>query len=381
MQNLEFIIESVPFAFALIFALYFYLHKGGKNNSNAFLGLFFIAFACVQFFLVFSDLTNESIGKLLLPFIVGGSLIIPPSMYIYVNSLTLNVKRLNIKKNLSIGIFFFIVNVIAYSTVNIFKDVKDILSLIVPLLNVTTLLPIIVLFPISSLYYIYKSFKSIAKHQKDIGEVFSYEKGINLQWVKIFLIGFICWFIAVVLDGFVNYGSIEEQNFIRKHTYDFVTTSYLIFVGLKAFQQSTIDKALINSQVFIKEEIEEDKLGTIENEFEQDKFSEIWMKCEKIINDKSPYTNVNLTIYDLAKMAETNYKYLSKAINQNSNQNFVSYINSYRVKEAMLLLKNNNYDNYTIEAIAEMSGFKSKSAFNTAFKKNTGKTPSEFKNA
>ena len=97
------------------------------------------------------------------------------------------------------------------------------------------------------------------------------------------------------------------------------------------------------------------------------------------MNTQTPFTNTDLTIYDLAKLANTNYKYLSRAIKQLSNQNFASYINSYRVEEAKRLLKNKEFDNYTIEALAEMSGFKSKSAFNTAFKKITGDTPSHYK--
>lgn len=379
MENLELFIESVPLILAVFFSLYFYLNKTIKSKSNNYLSLFFVSFSLVQVFLVFSDLTDNNFGKLLLPLIVGGSLIIPPSMYFYVNSLTLNVKSLNFKKQFFLGALFFIINVIVFSTVIFFKENETIIAFIVPILNFTTLFPIAVIFPILSIYYIFNSFKSIQKHQTDIGEVYSYEDGISLQWVKVFLFGFVCWFIAVVLDGFVNYGSIQDENFIGQHTYDFVTSAYIIFIGIKAMQQSAINLALANSQKVTKEEIDEEENTIIENETDQNKFLEVWNKSEAVMNLKSPYKNVELTIYDLAKLLETNYKYLSKAINLNSNQNFVSYINSYRVEESKQLLKNTDYDNYTIEALAEMSGFKSKSAFNTAFKKITGQTPSEFK--
>ena len=57
----------------------------------------------------------------------------------------------------------------------------------------------------------------------------------------------------------------------------------------------------------------------------------------------------------------------------------MSYINHFRINSAKELLKNAEYEHYTIEAIGGMSGFKSKSAFNSAFKKITGYTPSEYK--
>jgi AraC-like DNA-binding protein len=50
----------------------------------------------------------------------------------------------------------------------------------------------------------------------------------------------------------------------------------------------------------------------------------------------------------------------------------------YRVEEAKKLLKEKQ--NIKVEEIAEQVGYNSKSSFNTAFKKITGLTPSEFRN-
>jgi len=58
--------------------------------------------------------------------------------------------------------------------------------------------------------------------------------------------------------------------------------------------------------------------------------------------------------------------------------NFVTFINSYRIEEAKKILISNNYSNYTIEAVSEIVGFNSKSAFNNAFKKKVGITPSDY---
>lgn len=93
------------------------------------------------------------------------------------------------------------------------------------------------------------------------------------------------------------------------------------------------------------------------------------------------YRKNDLTLETLSKVLKTNRTYLSESINKTYGKNFNSFINEHRVNEARMVLMNNE-KNYTIEAISQMVGFKSISVFNTAFKKQTGLTPSYFeKNA
>lgn len=54
-------------------------------------------------------------------------------------------------------------------------------------------------------------------------------------------------------------------------------------------------------------------------------------------------------------------------------------MNGYRVEKAKDLLTDKEQDLFNIEYIGEMAGFKSKSAFYTAFKKNTGLTPQAYR--
>ena len=49
------------------------------------------------------------------------------------------------------------------------------------------------------------------------------------------------------------------------------------------------------------------------------------------------------------------------------------------IEEAKAILKTDLGKKLTIEEIAERVGYNSKSAFNTAFKKHTGMTPTEYK--
>ncbi|MBI4646187.1 MAG: AraC family transcriptional regulator [Bacteroidia bacterium] len=98
----------------------------------------------------------------------------------------------------------------------------------------------------------------------------------------------------------------------------------------------------------------------------------------RILEEKRLYIDSNLTLDTLAIQVNTNKHYLSQVINEQIKKNFYTFLNEYRVKETQKLLLEPEYENVTIEGIGNLVGFKSKSSFNTAFKKITGMTPSEF---
>ena len=81
----------------------------------------------------------------------------------------------------------------------------------------------------------------------------------------------------------------------------------------------------------------------------------------------------------LAMLAHSRYKYVSQVINEHYQQNFNTFLNSYRIKEACKRMRDvGQYGNYTIEAISESVGFKSRSTFVASFKRITGLTPSQY---
>ena len=59
---------------------------------------------------------------------------------------------------------------------------------------------------------------------------------------------------------------------------------------------------------------------------------------------------------------------------------FYEYLNELKVEEVVKNLKDNKYKMLTIDAIGEISGFRSKATFYAAFKKKYKLTPLQFKN-
>jgi AraC-like DNA-binding protein len=91
-----------------------------------------------------------------------------------------------------------------------------------------------------------------------------------------------------------------------------------------------------------------------------------------------PFLNEKIAMAEIAKIIKVTTHQISQVINEKTNLNFNDFVNSFRIEEAKLMLLSNTYTKLTIDAIAQKSGFRSKSAFYVAFKKHTGNTPKEF---
>jgi len=112
----------------------------------------------------------------------------------------------------------------------------------------------------------------------------------------------------------------------------------------------------------------------------ENKMDETRLKLEFLFEKEKIYLNKDLNLNMLASELKTNTSYLSSLINSSCNCNINQLINKYRVMEACDILKSRNGEMYSLEGIADMTGFKSKSVFNKVFKEKTGLTPSVFRN-
>jgi len=85
------------------------------------------------------------------------------------------------------------------------------------------------------------------------------------------------------------------------------------------------------------------------------------------------------SLSDLAKKVGESPHHVSQVLNEKLDKNFFELLAKYRVEKAKMILNEDHKNRLTIEEISEMVGYNSKTAFNNAFKKLTGKTPSEFR--
>lgn len=81
----------------------------------------------------------------------------------------------------------------------------------------------------------------------------------------------------------------------------------------------------------------------------------------------------------LAELVGISSRALSAVLNDSMGITFRDLLNQYRVREACARLEDQvNYGNLTIEAITQSVGYKSRTSLVTAFKKETGLTPSDY---
>ncbi|MGJ8680632.1 helix-turn-helix domain-containing protein [Paraglaciecola sp.] len=101
-------------------------------------------------------------------------------------------------------------------------------------------------------------------------------------------------------------------------------------------------------------------------------------KLKNYLDKHQPQFQKNLTLERLAQQVDMPSRELSAVINQHFQTNYTDFLNSLRIEQAQFLLKQQS-EVLSIQDIFSQVGFNSKTAFNTAFKKQTGLTPSQYR--
>lgn len=102
-------------------------------------------------------------------------------------------------------------------------------------------------------------------------------------------------------------------------------------------------------------------------------------KLEHYMESEKPYLDAGFSLPLMAKRLSVSTHHLSQILNEELGQSFFDLVAQYRVAEAQQLLTSPETAHLKIEEIAQQVGYNSKSAFNTAFRKITQQTPSEFR--
>ena len=94
---------------------------------------------------------------------------------------------------------------------------------------------------------------------------------------------------------------------------------------------------------------------------------------------KKKYKDKNYSAKNLAEDLGTNTRYISAVVNVRFHMNYTSFVNKYRIEEAMGILTDRRYIHMKMEDISQMVGFANRQSFYAAFFKINGCTPREYK--
>ncbi|MBT8270807.1 MAG: helix-turn-helix domain-containing protein, partial [Bacteroidia bacterium] len=144
---------------------------------------------------------------------------------------------------------------------------------------------------------------------------------------------------------------------------------FVIKVILKAIQQPEIFKGIGKNETakYKGSRLTQDQIDTYKKQLLE------------MLHSEKPFMNSGITLSDLSDKLSVSTKDLSQVINQSFNKSFFDFINSFRVREAQRIFKGSHDLKLTVLEVMYEVGFNSKSSFNTAFKKETGQTPTEFR--
>jgi len=101
-------------------------------------------------------------------------------------------------------------------------------------------------------------------------------------------------------------------------------------------------------------------------------------KLLRHIEEEEAYLDPSLSLRSLAEDLNMHPNKLSWLLNEQLGKNFNEFVNGYRLDAFMAKAKDTSNKHMTLLGLAFDSGFNSKTAFNTFFKKATGQTPREW---
>lgn len=197
---------------------------------------------------------------------------------------------------------------------------------------------------------------------------YKYLYQLNLIFTVLFLISASKNFFVF---GFDTQG-LEYITYIVKFSI-LVFFCWIIYNGLQSPELFRDDEY---TPVSVKDILNEEKKKPVSSLADSDYRIE---KVRKFMLEQEAYLDPTLSLNSLARSTNIPSRELSLLINHQLNKHFFDYVNEFRIEKAKELLKNPDKKDLTILEILYDVGFNSKSSFNTAFKKNCGLTPTQYR--
>jgi len=227
---------------------------------------------------------------------------------------------------------------------------------------------------IFSLILFYWVVKMLANHHKNVLKFHANTQGVDLNWLYKLMFIFPIYFIPQVVFYFIS------NQYYLTNISDITLFFMLFYSGFHIVQQREIFDLTMQGKVLAEKEIPEQIDVEKEGLIDEHLMLEIVNNLEKVMKEEKPYLNQNLSLNLLADKLNSRTHIVSYVINTHYNVNFYNYINNFRFDYCKALLKNQKKQHFSIEGIALEGGFGSKSTFNTLFKKQSGMTPTQYKN-
>lgn len=229
------------------------------------------------------------------------------------------------------------------------------------------------LLPFQFLAYIILSYHALVVHKRNLKVITATVKEIEMDWLRYFLL------ILSVISLFWLNDALFSIPFLLK-VMPVIYTGSIFFLAYFSIRQEAVfpyDKAEMKEIVILLEQ----PLANVQTKtarLNDQEFALSLAKLNQLMAEDQIFLNNDLSLPGLANRLELSIHNTSYLINKHTGGNFYNFINQLRVEEAKKMLLEGRMEELNMVGIAFASGFNSKTAFNTAFKKYTGYSPTAY---
>lgn len=214
---------------------------------------------------------------------------------------------------------------------------------------------------------------TLTRHKRNIQLINSTTEGVDLSWLQYMLLG-----IAVMLAAWFASILLQQAHWIQ----------LIISAGYLTGVLSTGYFLLAQKEVYPFDQPELQNIAEVisqpakqgKQRLSQAQSIELQSRLTDLMATQKTYLDNELSLPVLAKELNVSTHDLSYLLNEVLGTSFFKFINNYRVEEAKQLMLSAQHQHLNLLGIAYAAGFNSKTTFNTAFKNETGLSPSQFIN-
>lgn len=230
---------------------------------------------------------------------------------------------------------------------------------------VSTCLFSAVAFIVFTYAYLIAALRLHVKHRQQLLDKFATIETRSMDWFRVVLI---LWGLAWLV-----YAATYTATFLGIKLYgaSSMLPVFELFILIKFTHLALKQPQLKESE---KGEIKQPQVRTAV--ISSQKMEQIASKLSNAMADNELFKDDELSLNSLSLSISVSENHISETLSQFLNTNFFQFVNSFRIEEAQTLLSNSDM---LVSTIAYEVGFKSKSTFNSAFKKVVGTTPTAFK--
>lgn len=223
-------------------------------------------------------------------------------------------------------------------------------------------------FAVQVVFFLVYGSRLVVRYNERIANFYSNLEERTIVWVRLLLFSFVVTSLISMVFNVIGKGVFIDKAFLLLIP-SVVFSVLLFFIGFQGYMQNHT-------------------VADLEKDEQQSPISNLKKMNNKVLRKKllalfeqeAVFKQQDLKITHVSAMLQTNRTYVSNLINTDFSCTFNDFVNKYRLDYAKQLLAEETSKVYSLDYIAEKSGFGSLSTFNRVFRDLENTTPGCFRN-